>query len=200
MLLLMVACQSGPSVRLTDDSYPGTLRDPDALVRDVVLRQYVSAEWGDGESRGFDAALQKSGNELVILGLSPMGSVGFAITQSGADVELRDTDEAQMPLPPRFILLDAQRAFYPWLPGSPESRPDGQHQAVVDGELVFEEWAEGRLQERRFTRLDGEPPGVITVNYTWVPDRLAPKRVVLENGWFGYRLTVETLEETVLTP
>lgn len=201
MLLLMAACHSGPAVQLTDASYPGTLRDPGSFPGDVMLRQYVSAEWGDGEQRGFDAAFQKSGDQLVVLGLSPMGSVGFAITQRGAAVELRDTAHAELPLPPRFILLDAQRAFYPWLPGLPGPRADGEHQAVVDGELVVEEWSGGRLQKRCFTRVDADPPGVISVDYYWgAPDRITPTRVVLHNGWFGYRLTVETLEETVLAP
>lgn len=198
VLPLLAACHaSPPPSALRDVDYPGVLRRPEALPHDLVWQQRVTAIWGEGRQRGFDAAVQKRDRVLTVLGLSPMGSVGFAIVLRGDAVELQNQSHEELPFPPRFILLDVQRALYPWLPGPPPA--DGERQAEVDGEVVHERWAGGRLQQRTFRRVAGGPEGSITVAYEWQhADWIGPSRVVLDNGWFGYRLVVETHAETVL--
>jgi hypothetical protein len=190
-----------PPVRppLTEDSYPGVLRAPEALGRDVLWRQRITATWGQGERRGFDGVVQKLGGTLTVMGLSPTGAMGFAIVQEGSTLALHHQMPEPPPFPPRFVLLDVQRALYPWLPGPDGVRDDGEHAADVDGEHVVELWRGGRLLERRFRRLDGEPPGEIDVHYEGgrVPGT-TPGKLTLENGWFGYRLEVETLAEELL--
>ena len=199
--MVATACSSGPRRQFTDADYPGVLREPSAFRQDVQWRQHVSATWGDGVQRGFDAAMMKNGDSLVVASLSPMGGIGFAITLRGTTIEMQNNGPEELPFPPRFILLDVQRAFYPWLPGSGGARSDGQHEAIVDGEHVVESWLDGRLMERRFARVDGQPRGTIAIRYQWDrADWIAPVRTVMDNGWFGYRLTVETLEETLLEP
>jgi hypothetical protein len=197
-LTLTFACVSQERRTPTDGDYPGVLRAPEALGRDVLWRQRVTAAWGEGERRGFEAVVQQSGDALTILGLSPAGSMGFAIVWRGTAIELQNRMPEGFPFPPRFVLLDVQRAFYPWC--RPERAPqDGAREQSVDGELVRETWRAGRLLERTFERLDGRPAGTIVVRYHWGRlDWTVPARVVLENGWFGYRLEVETHEETVL--
>ncbi len=192
----MAACASPPRPRLVDADYPGELRAVSDLSIDVLWRQRVSAQWGDGERRGFDAVVQKRGDELTVLGLSPVG-VGFAIELHDGEVSLQNNTSEPLPFPPRFILLDVQRAFYPWLAGEGA----GERSAEVDGELVSERWEGGRLLERRFRRVDGEPSGEIVVRHTWADPRwAAPGRTVVDNHWFGYRLVIETREETRLEP
>ncbi|MFT7465545.1 MAG: hypothetical protein ACI9EF_003914 [Pseudohongiellaceae bacterium] len=198
--------------------YPGLLRPAEVLGQDVVLRQRVTAAWNDGEgqsgSRGFEAVVQKQGSLLTMVGLSPFGSVGFAILLENGQVELRHESGEELPFPPRFVLLDFQRVFYPWVAEAGEALPDGEHRAVVGGEEVHEEWLGGRLIERRFRRLDDQPPGELLVHYTWESSApgaagasasapgsalgSAPSRAVLDNTWFRYKLTVDTLQETLL--
>lgn len=196
--LALAACSTAPRrPQFRDADYPGQLRAVAALGDDVLWQQHVTASWQGGQ-RGFDAAVQKRGDELTVLGLSPTGAMGFAIVLSPAGVDLRGELAQQLPFPPRFVLLDVQRAFYPWLAGA-TPRADGEHEQVVDGEVVREAWQGGRLRQRSFRRQDGEPAGSITVRYEWrQPDWSAPTHAELDNGWFGYRLSIDTHAETRL--
>ena len=196
VLFALAACHSPKPTVLQAADYPGTLRQPTALPLEVMWHQHVTAHWGEGQQRGFEAAVQRQADALTVLGMSPMGSVGFAIVQrpDGIDVDHRMPDP--LVFPPRFILLDVQRVFYPWL-GEPVD--NGERVGNVDGERVRETWQGGRLQQRSFTRNDGTPPGDITIRYAWDrADWQAPTRAVLDNGWFGYSLTIETHSETRL--
>lgn len=193
-LLALVACHTAPArPHFTDADYPGELRKPAALGFDVVWQQRVTASWGDGQQRGFDAAVQKRGDRLSVLGLSPTGSLGFAFVLTDGAITVTNNTQMELPFPPRFIVLDVQRVFFPWL-------PNGATEGDVDGEHVTETRdAQGRLVERRFRRLAGPPAGELVVRYEWGdPARRGPVRAELDNGWFGYRLTVDTHAETIL--
>ncbi|MBK8096258.1 MAG: DUF3261 domain-containing protein [Planctomycetes bacterium] len=198
---LLAAC-AAPRRQLVDGDYPGRLQPPAALGVDLVWQQRITATWGEGEQRGFEAALQKQRDELTVIGMSPLGQVGFVLIQRPAGVTFENRTDMQLPFPPRFVLLDVQRTFFPWLPADPTLR-DGDRQAVVDDELVTERYRDGRLRERTFTRCSGQPAGVIQVTYDWdaaQPQQRAPRQAVLNNGWFRYRLTIDTHAETVLPP
>jgi hypothetical protein len=202
-LLAAAACSAVPRgpPRFDPDDYPGTIRPAATLPVDVLWQQRVTASWGDRGRRAFDAALQKRGDELVLVGLSPMGSTGFVVRLHGLEISKSDPAGEELPFPPRFLLLDVQRTFYPWLAEDGAARGDGTFEGVVAGERVVEVVRDGRLVERRFTREDGEPQGVIRVAYEWAHDGWrGPSRAVLDNGWFGYRLDIVTLAETPLPP
>jgi hypothetical protein len=82
LLAALLACAAScASARmrptLDPDAYPGVLREPASLARDVVWRQRVTAAWGD-ERHAFDAVVQVSGDTLTVVGLAPTGSTGFA--------------------------------------------------------------------------------------------------------------------------
>jgi hypothetical protein len=192
----LVACAAPPRgpPRLSDADYPGLLRSATELPGDLLWRQRVTATWGDARPRSFDAALQKQGDTLTLIGLSPLGTTAFVVVLRDGAIDFREESGEDLPFPPRFILLDVQRVFYPWL-------PPGQREGLVGDERVVEDFVDGRLAERRFTRLDGQPAGTITVRYEWGGQAWrAPVRAELDNGWFGYRLTVVTLDETQLPP
>ncbi|MCA8953393.1 MAG: DUF3261 domain-containing protein, partial [Planctomycetes bacterium] len=196
LLCLAAGCAGAPDrSALRESDYPGTLRPPRALPFDVVWQQRVTASWGDGQQRGFDAAVQKRDDTLTVLGLSPMGSVGFSIVMppTGA-LEVSNATGEAMPFPPRFILLDVQRAFYPWLEPVEAA---GDRTGEVDGETIVEIWRDGRLRRRVFTRADRA--GQIRVDYEWgEAGWRGPTHVRLANGWFGYELAVDTHAETLL--
>ncbi len=175
---------------LDERAYPGELRAVDARPGDFLWRQHVTAHWPLG-SRGFDAALQKRGSTLTLLGLTPMGTPAFSLVLTDDALTFDNRSDRELPFPPRFIVLDLQRVFYPWLAGPPPQ--DGERSGEVDGERIHERYASGRLIERTFTRLDATPPGTIRVTYTdYEPAAQAPRHAELENGWFGYRIVVET--------
>jgi hypothetical protein len=185
---------------LRDSDYPGALLPPASLGGDVLWQQRVTASWGDGDSRGFDAAVQKRGDQLTVIGLSPLGQPGFVMQLQDGAMALQNHTDMAVPFPPRFVVLDVQRVFFPWLPAAPELE-HGEREGIAHGERIAERFVAGRLVERRFTRLDGAPAGSITVRYDWrdsEPGRRAPRRAELEHGWFGYRLVIDTHTETAL--
>ena len=200
ILCLLTACATTSArPRFADADYPGVLRAPEALGFDVVWQQRVTAFWGEGQQRGFDAAIQKQGDKLTVIGLSPTGAIGFSIVMHGDAIEVQNHMAEELPFPARFILLDVQRAFYPWLRGEfRDTGADVVRSDRVDDERVSEEWRGGRLVERRFRR-DDEPDGEIVVRYEWADGSWrGPARAELDNGWFGYRLQVDTHAETLL--
>lgn len=195
--LAWTACASTREPEPAPPDYPGVLRSADALGADVLWQQTVTARW-HGDEQSFDAALQARNGRLDVLGLSPMGQVGFALAWDGRELATNLAAGLELPIPPRFVMLDVQRAFFPWGPVD-LTRADGETMCEVEGERVRELVRDGRVVRRTFERLDGRPAGVIAVELEWGNAQwLAPTRAVLDNGWLGYRLEITTHAETRL--
>lgn len=141
--------------------------------------------------------LQRRRDALLVIGLGPAGTKSFVFELSGTDVKAEHRAPETRALPPEHLLHDVQRAFFRGLAGGP--RADGEHAEEAAGERLVEDWKDGRLLERRFTRLDGEPPGAVRLRYEggWAPGE-TPPRVTLDNGWLGYTLAIETLSARAL--
>jgi hypothetical protein len=180
----------------SDGGYPGELRGAAALGAEVLWRQSVTARWEAGEAT-FDAAVQVLGDQFLVVGLSPLGQPGFVLRLEGGAITVENHSGRELELPPQYVLLDVQRALFPWIEGPPPR--DGERTAERFGERIVERYVAGQLVERRFERLDGSPPGVIAVHCDWSSGfELAPRSLRLDNGWYGYSLEVRTLEETRL--
>lgn len=196
----LAGCAAPSRPPLRDADYPGELLAPERLGGDVLWQQRVTAIWGEGEQRGFDAAVQKQGDRLTVIGLSPVSGPGFVLVLEHGTVTLTNQAGMEVPFPPRFVILDVQRVFFPWLAnGASGERTTGE----ACGERITEVRSAGRLVERKFERLDGKPAGAITVQYEWGdadPSRRAPMRATLDNAWFGYRLVIDTHTEAALPP
>ena len=200
LYLLLAACGGAPP-RLDERAYPGIVRTPSAYPGDFVARQRIEVRH-DERVDGFDAVLQKRGDTLVLIALTPYNTRAFAIEQRGTQVTFTSSMPGELPFPPRFILLDVHRALLAGLPrrdGAPLA--GGVHHAVIDGERVSERWSAGHLVERRFERVDGEPAGAIVVQYGGAglaADGAPTGDVTLTNGWLGYVLRVTTTERRSL--
>ena len=210
---LVLAC-SPPAPVAPDGpaTYRGVLLPVSPLPHDIQWRQRVTAHWAEG-TRSFEAVLSKRGSELQLLGLGPMGSVGFVLRLAGASapvgeatglratetprVEFDNHSPLSLPFDPRYILLDVQRVFFPWLGRkSADAEQAGWRSGSVGRERIEERFEKGRLVQRRFRHLDDAPHGEIVVRYEgWEVGRDAPRRALLENGWYGYSLEIETLTQ-----
>jgi hypothetical protein len=192
-LALFTACAAPPAAA-PGPAYQGPLFDPAQAPADFLDRQKVVATYGE-ERRSFDAVLQKHGEELTLLGLTPFGTRAFVVTQNGAEVSFQTFVGETFPFPPRYVLIDVQRVFYAPAGLAGAALPEGNRHAAISGELVTEAWHEGRLVQRTFVRADSTPPGAITVEYEggMGPDGTPPRHVVFTNGWYGYRLDITTL-------
>lgn len=205
-LALPLACGPGcAGARRATGPGPGAY-DPPALLpagrlaTDVLWEQRLVARWDSADGGGeqaFDAAVQKLGDELLVLGLSPLGEAGFVLRLSDGEISFENRSGRELSFPPDWIVLDVQRVFYPWLVDAPAGE-DGRREGVVGGERVLERWSGGRLIERRFERSDG-PAGAVVVRYEWSPaDELAPGRATLTDERRGYELVIETYAESRL--
>ena len=202
--ILLLACRTEGSSEPPDDAggteegqlpteYPGTLVEIGKVSRDFMMRQKLSGSWQDMKF-SFEAVVQKQGDKLTVLGLTPFGTKAFSLVQTGTEVEFEKYVDREMPFPPEYILQDIHRVFLydvelPWgLTGE-----DGLNEATVHDELVHEEFVDGRLVSRRFARSSGYPEGEIRVDYEGgTADGVPAKNVSFSNGWFGYRLEIKT--------
>lgn len=169
---------------------PGELVDPSTVATDFMMRQHLQGDYGDDEI-AFDAVVQKQGDTLLVLVLTPYGSRALLIEQKGLNTRVEKFVPQELPFDPRFVLLDVQRVFIKGITDTPKK--DGWRTMKLDGETLRERWAGGRLVERRFRRSDRRVRGEVTVRYDggWVPGE-PPPEIELVNEWFGYRLSLRT--------
>ncbi|MGB3052069.1 MAG: DUF3261 domain-containing protein [Polyangiales bacterium] len=167
---------------------------PTAIGEQFLWRQHVTASWSDG-SESFDAVLQMHGEELMLMGLGPMGRPGFIATLTTSGVTFENRSGRSLPFAPEHILADVQKVFYPWLgpvPAGFSGTRTGEHKSL----MISETYAGGRLLTRVFERSDAVERGELRIRYEgWLPGLSAPQRAVLDNVWFGYELTIVTVEQ-----
>jgi len=175
------------------------LRSPSVLERDILLRQRVTARWAE-RSDSFEAVVQNRSDALTIIGLGPMAMRSFTLTLDTRGVSVDNRTGRDLPFVAEHILADIQRVFYPWFEAS-HACSACDRQTAGTGLIVRERIEEGVLRERRF-EIAGEPDaGEVVIHYRdWWPDPSIPGHVVIENGWFGYELTIETTSAERLDP
>jgi len=128
---------------------------------------------------------------LILVGFGPHGGRGFVLQLDGERVAWESHLPQELEFPPEFMMHDVQRVWFRGLEGP---LPDGEHRVERDGEEIVERWAGGRLRERTFRRLDGEPEGTQRAVYEGgLGGEAPPDRVTFENPWFGYTLILTTL-------
>lgn len=183
---------SGAPASLSDADYPGALA-PSLSGPDFLARQRLDGKIRDRTIHG-EAVLQKQGEALTLIGLTPFSTKAFVAKQQAGQVEHQVfAPEGRLPFPPRFMLLDINRVLFLGLPGAPLA--DGVHFGTIGEETVVEQWQGGALQSRRFERKDGKPAGAIVITYEGgMPGGKLPARVRLDNQWFGYQIVIETFD------
>ncbi len=194
LVALLCACASArprPTAEI-----PGVLVRPSVVPFDFLRTQKLVARFGAG-SHAFEAVLQKQGDTLTLVALSPFRTRLFVLEQRGLEVKYTSYLPQEMPFPPRYILDDVQRVYFRGLPGAPLA--DGEHSAAQDGETLREVWASGRLLERDFTRAGMQ--GRIAVTYQpGMAGNVSSPLIEIDNGWMGYHLTIQTISEQPLLP
>lgn len=180
--------------------YPGELISTADMGGNFLARQKLRGTFGE-QAFAFEAVLQLHDGKLTVLGLTPFGTKAFVLTQTGTEVEFQPLIDREIPFPPEYMLQDIHRAWLwharlPWRDAPPsETAPSVE----IAGERVTEQWSENGLVRRTFVRLDDQPPGEIRIDYIGGHRTGRPaKQVVLENGWFGYRLEIQTTDWRML--
>jgi hypothetical protein len=202
LILLGLACAAGRTGRELEPAELARAGDPGTLVAtydipgSFLIRQQLRFRFGDEEG-SFEAVVQKLCDEVRVVGLTPFGSPAFAIHQRGLDVRVESYLPGPWPFDPRQILLDVHRIYF--VPIAEAAPPDAIYAIRHGDETLFDRWSAGRLVERTFRRVDGDPPGRIVVTYPGGVTRgSAPREVRLENERYDYEITVTTLSRTEL--
>ncbi len=187
-----------PGPEAAAHAYPGTLASPSTLPGEFLARQEVRARYRDTRVR-FQSVLQKLGDTITLLGLTPFGTRAFLLQQEGTAVTFTPYVDRTLPFDPRYILFDVHRALFSGI--GPGPLPDGEHTAHHEGEEIVERWKGGRIFLRTFRRESGQPPGLITITCkSGMVFGVPPPELEFRNGWFGYDLTITTRSYEELRP
>lgn len=162
------------------------------MERELVLRQKLHFRHAK-RTGSLDAVVQVHCGKVSIVGLSPMGTRLFAITQQGDAIDVELSAGAAWPFPPEEILQAVHRTYL--LPIARPPRSDGTHRVEVGSIRFSEVWQDGALLERQFPFTDaqaGEP--ALTVRYSGERSSSGiASRVALHDMALGYHLDIETL-------
>lgn len=192
---LATACGAPPPrVPPSRATYPGFLAHTSTLAPSFFVRQQLRGRYGE-RKMVIDVVVQLSSQKLTLVGLTPFGSRAFVLEQVGTEQRFEQLIAGELPVDPACVLNDVHRVFFRGFAGP---LPDGEHRREEHGELVSERWRGGVLVERRFTRLDDEPAGVIVVTFAGGPAPVIASSVRLDNGWFGYTLDIESASQAKL--
>jgi hypothetical protein len=195
----LCACSSSPGPKAAPTPDVVVLHTPNELPGDFLDRQTIHAVYGK-RSASFDAVLQKRGNEIVLIGMTPFGSRAFVLKQTGLDVSFESFVPQELPFPPSYILLDVERVFFGGVAPAGQALPDGSHEAPRDAEIVSETWQGGLLKQRRFRKASGQPAGDVVIDYGpgMPPGGPPPEKITYSSGWYGYRLEIVTVGHQAL--
>jgi hypothetical protein len=168
----------------------GPLVPPAQIAADFVWRQRIDVRFKT-RHESFSAVIEKRGDRLLLLGLTPFGSRAFALEQRGKTATFTPYSDLRLPFSPLYVLADVHRAFFRGLPGAPLS--DGWHEGMQDGERVRERWLAGRLFEREYRGATAAGNTVAILYADGMLGRTPPRSMVLTSQRFGYALTITTL-------
>lgn len=165
------------------------LPEPSTLGADFMLQQVVRATHGEREVE-FSAVVQKKGDKLTMLALTPFGTRALLIEQVGKDMRVEKYVERPMPFSPQFILHDVHRTL-----AVGDAETDGEHAVRQDSLQIVDTWEAGRLVARRIRG----PTTDITIRYEGGHRAGEPaKRITLTNVPYGYTLSIENTAYTPL--
>lgn len=160
-----------------------------------TLRQHLRFQ-ADGHGGSFEAVVELHCGELLVVGLTPLGTRAFSIRQRGLETEFEWMLAEPLPFSPERILLDVHRSFlYPLPDAQSDALPaDGLHARRFHEIELQERWSEGRLMERALEEKSGERVGRWVARYAGgVAPGAWPMSTSIESGLFGYSLEITTL-------
>ena len=189
-VVALAGCAAQGHTRAPQRASPMQLPDVEGISAPFLARQRVIATAGS-ERRAFEAVLQYDGRELLLLGLTPMGTKAFAVRQTGRVATAESFVDRPLPAPPEAILLDVHWSYFL---REDTPRDDGWHRRTLDGLRLRERWQNGRVHER-IVKLGGG--AMVRIVYA---DGLArgrfPQNVVVthdDRGGRRLQLEIETL-------
>jgi Protein of unknown function (DUF3261) len=174
------------------------LRSPASIQTDFFLRQEILAKHR-GRSVKYQAALEKRGDVLRLVGLTPYGSPAFMVEQSGDQVRFIAYVDLDIPFDPAHMLVDVQRVLFAGS-GIGSRLVDGVHEFESGDGKVVETWAAGSITSRVF--FDSESTAEIArVEFQGAlePTFITCPTVILRDQTHKYEIEIRTVEQYPLS-
>ena len=186
---LVAACSAGQPQPITADAFDFPLQPP-RVAADFLWHQKIVVTLGEKRSK-YEVYVGKQDDTLSVVGLTPLGTTWLEIVQRGLEVTYRSALPDALPFPPRAIIEDIQRSYFPFTSDPPLK--DGTRRFKIGQEEVEETWSDGELKEREFHR--GSTIAVKVLYERW-PRPGRDGSLVLVNERFGYQLEISTIDMT----
>jgi hypothetical protein len=124
-LLGCSACSSLPMRSRAIPDCPGEIYSTHQIPGNFAARERVTVTAKDLDFP-FELVVQKSGDDLVLIGLSPLGAKLFSVVQIGTEPSVDALPAAVLPIPPLNVLRDLHRLRF-----APQSKPAADREPVV---------------------------------------------------------------------
>ena len=195
LLLTLWGCAHPTPVAVPADRSASVILVPTGeLAPNFVAQQRLHGRYGEREFT-LDVVVQLAEGKLTLIGLTPVGTRAFVLTQAGTEVKLDKYIDRELPFDPRYVLDDVHRVFFRRLPNAQGS---GEFAGEDHGEHVTERWQDGKLVQRTFTRPGSAESGPVVINFAGSPSPVIAPEVKLESKRFGYTLDVHTLSQQLV--
>jgi len=119
------ACSSLPLGSRAIPDCPGEIYSTHQIPGSFAAREQVTVT-AENLEFPFELVVQKNGDELVLIGLSPLGAKLFSVVQIGSEPSVDALPAAVLPIPPLNVLRDLHRLRF-----APESQPASDRDPVV---------------------------------------------------------------------
>jgi hypothetical protein len=171
---------------------PGELVATGEIAGEFLRRESVRVR-GGGVDVALELAVQRRGEELTLVGLSPLGARLFSVTQRGLETSVDAPFALALEVPPLNLLRDLHRVRF-LAAGAPP--PGEQRSARVRGATrIEEEWRDGRLAVRRLESADARGGAAVEIRFEPGAAGAPLPRALLRNPACGYQATWVALSE-----
>ena len=110
-LCALIGCQHFPRPLPHLPDCPGSLVPTQEIAGDWLIHERIRVR-GDRVDEAYGLIAQKTGDRLVLVGLTPFGSTAFSLSQIGVEVKSESKLGAALPVPPENVLRDLHRARF----------------------------------------------------------------------------------------
>jgi len=169
---------------------PGVIRSTEQIEGEFVLRQRVRIRAGE-LNFPMQIVVQKTADELVVIGFNPIGAKLFTVRQRERETEVDALPRAVLPVPPLNVLRDLNRIRFLAAP-RPDDGVGGSTQSF-GGTEVTDTWQAGTLIRRKLTSAGDRLPTTLTFE-------AGSSSVWVDNPSCGYVAEWTTVSEDAIHP
>ncbi len=110
-LFALLGCRHLPLPLPRIAECPGSLVPTQEIAGDWRIHERIRVR-GERVDEAYGLVVEKTGDRLVLVGLTPFGATAFSLSQIGVEVESASKLGRALPVPPENVLRDFHRAHF----------------------------------------------------------------------------------------